>query len=97
MPENIKITSQKPGGCACGHTDVSTPVLDVRTIPHQIRHATIHGAFDAIAPGDALVLIAPHAPVPLLRELEGRFPIDVEYLQEGPEEWHVKVTRGAAG
>ena len=63
----------------------------------QRERALLGERFDAIAPGDALVLIAPHAPVPLLRELEGRFPIDVEYLQEGPEEWHVKVTRGSAG
>lgn len=94
MTQNIEIQTKPAGGCACGHTDTSTPVLDVRTIPHQIRHATIHGAFDAIQPGSSLIIVAPHAPIPLINELQARFPITVEYLQEGPEEWHVLFTRG---
>ncbi len=94
MPQNIEIQSKPKGGCACGNTDVSTPVLNVLDIPHQIRHATIHGGFNAIQPGSSLILIAPHAPLPLLNELAARFPIEVEYLEEGPEEWHVKITRG---
>lgn len=94
MTQNIEIQSKPVGGCACGHTDTSTPVLDVRIIPHQIRHATIHGAFDAIQPGFSLIIVAPHAPIPLINELQARFPITVEYLQEGPEEWHVRFTRG---
>lgn len=93
MTENIDIQPEQPKGCSCQEASAETPALDVRTIPHQIRHATIHGAFDAIAPGSALILIAPHKPLPLLAELEQRFPISVEYLQEGPEEWHVLVTR----
>ena len=32
----------------------------------------------------------------LLTQLAQRAPIDVEYLVEGPTEWHVKVTRKAA-
>lgn len=50
----------------------------------------------SIAPGDALVLIAPHAPVPLLALLAERGPVDVEYLVEGPDEWQVRVTRLAS-
>ncbi len=93
MREEIEIMTEKPGGCACGHKDTGIPVLNVNDIPHQIRHATIHGAFNAIDPGGSIVLIANHAPIPLFRELEARFPIEVEYLQEGPEQWHVKITR----
>lgn len=81
------------GGCACGGHDEPTPVLDVRAIPHAIRHATVFGAFDAIAPGKALVIIAPHAPLPLLNQLAAQAEIAVEYLVEGPTEWHVQITR----
>lgn len=93
VTESIEILPEKPRGCACGHQDSGTPVLDVNLIPHQVRHSAIHGAFDAIKPGSSLIIVANHAPVPLLRELEARFPITVDYLQEGPEQWHVKITR----
>ncbi|HEY3338634.1 MAG TPA: DUF2249 domain-containing protein [Propionicimonas sp.] len=80
-------------GCACGGHDDAAPVLDVRAIPHAIRHAAVLGAFDAIKPGGSLVLIAPHAPVPLLNQLAARAVIAVEYLVEEPAEFHVKITR----
>lgn len=100
MIEPIQIhdeTATVPGhSCGCHEHDEDTPVLDVRTIPHAIRHAAIFGAFEAIAPGGSIVLIAPHAPVPMLTQLSQRAAIDVEYLVEGPAEWHVKVTRRAA-
>jgi uncharacterized protein (DUF2249 family) len=87
----------EPAGhaCGCGGHDEADPVLDVRTIPHAIRHATVFGAFDAIAPGAALVIVAPHRPLPLLAQLADRAPIDVEYLVDGPEAWHVRITRVA--
>ena len=70
MTEPIQIHDETaaPTGhsCGCHEHDADTPVLDVRTIPHAIRHAAIFGAFEAIAPGGAIVLIAPHAPVPML-------------------------------
>ena len=79
--------------CGCGGHDEPEPVLDVRPIPHAIRHATVFGAFEAIAPGDALVIVAPHLPRPLLAQLAERAPIDVEVLVDGPEAWHVRITR----
>ena len=82
--------------CGCHEHDDETPVLDVRLIPHAVRHAAIFGAFDAVAPGRSIVLVAPHAPVPMLTQLAQRAPIDVTYLVEGPTEWHVKVTRKVA-
>ncbi|WP_163276049.1 DUF2249 domain-containing protein [Cellulomonas iranensis] len=99
QPVEILPTAPEPAGhtCGCGGHDEADPVLDVRTIPHAIRHATVFGAFDAIAPGAALVIVAPHAPRPLLAQLADRAPIDVEYLVEGPEAWHVRITRHAQG
>ena len=97
-PIQIRDDSAAPAGHACGchEHDEDTPVLDVRAIPHAVRHAAIFGAFEAIAPGGSIVLIAPHAPVPMLTQLSQRAPIEVQYLVEGPTEWHVKVTRKAA-
>lgn len=83
------------GGCTCGEHDVEDIVLDVRTIPHAIRHASVFGAFGAIPAGGSLVLVAPHNPLPLLNQLAERADIDVEYLVQGPDEWRLRVTRVA--
>ncbi|MDF2808720.1 MAG: hypothetical protein K0S43_3666, partial [Cellulosimicrobium sp.] len=44
--------------CGCAHDDAEV-VLDVRTIPHAVRHGVVFGALEALAPGDGLVLVAP--------------------------------------
>jgi uncharacterized protein (DUF2249 family)/iron-sulfur cluster repair protein YtfE (RIC family) len=85
------------GECGCGHQDPAgvLPVLDGRAVPHAIRHATIFGALDSVTPGGGMVLIAPHDPLPLLAQLEERHPgrFSVDYLERGPESWHVRFIR----
>ncbi|MBB5633481.1 uncharacterized protein (DUF2249 family) [Cryobacterium mesophilum] len=82
-------------GCACGQENESEIVLDVRQIPHAIRHATIFGALGSIAPGISIDLVADHNPLPLLAQLEQREPgrFSVSYLTEGPEIWTLHITR----
>ncbi len=97
MSEPVQIvTPSSTHSCGCGGHDDDIPVLDVRPIPHAIRHATVFGAFDSIPPGWSLVIVAPHAPMPLLAQLAERAPIEWEFLVEGPEAWQVKITRLAA-
>ncbi|HRW17450.1 MAG TPA: DUF2249 domain-containing protein [Dermatophilaceae bacterium] len=83
--------------CACGCSDEGVPELDVRAIPHAIRHATVFGALGAIKPGQSLILVAPHDPKPLLAQIADREQgaIDVSYLQEGPDAWRLKLSRRA--
>lgn len=84
--------------CGCGEVDAAGhPVLDARTIPHAIRHATIFGALDGVRHGQGLVLVAPHDPLPLLAQLERREPgaFDVDYLERGPEAWRLLLVRTA--
>lgn len=70
-------------------------MLDVRQIPHAIRHATIFGALGAIAPGFSITLVADHDPLPLLAQLEQRQPGDfaVSYRESGPEVWKLNLAR----
>jgi uncharacterized protein (DUF2249 family)/iron-sulfur cluster repair protein YtfE (RIC family) len=85
------------GTCGCGgHDDSAVPELDVRAVPHAIRHATVFGAFDAIPPGGSMVLVAPHDPIPLLSQLTARAngKLDVSYTERGPEAWRLLLTRG---
>jgi uncharacterized protein (DUF2249 family)/iron-sulfur cluster repair protein YtfE (RIC family) len=93
------------GGCGCGgehgHADAPAPVLtvdtrlDVRALPHGERHARVLAAVSELPADGALVLVAPHAPVPLLNEIEQRFPgqIDRQWLQEGPDVWQIRLHR----
>jgi len=85
-------------GCGCGGADEpGFPELDARSIPHAIRHVTILGALSAAGPDGGLVLLAPHDPLPLLREIEQRWPgrFAVEYRERGPQTWRLALTRTA--
>lgn len=89
-------SGHRHGGCACGGSDeAGMPELDTRVIPHAIRHATIFGALDALAPGRGLLLVANHNPLPLLAQLEqraaGQFTVD--YLEDGPDTWRLSLLR----
>ncbi|MDP2773614.1 MAG: DUF2249 domain-containing protein [Nocardioides sp.] len=84
------------GACGCHEVDpAGWPELDARLVPHKIRHATVFGALDALAPGAGLVLLAPHDPLPLLDQLQRREPdaFSVDYLDRGPETWRLLITR----
>ena len=92
-------TTAAHSGCTCGHEDEDRIVLDVRQIPHAIRHATIFGALDAIAPGSSIDLVADHNPLPLIAQLEARHPggFSVGYVESGPEVWTLRVARQQPG
>lgn len=102
MPaEHVEIESRPAGeaeGHACGcHEPQGDIVLDARTIPHAIRHATIRGAFSAIPVGGSMVLVAPHRPAPLLAQIsdDAEGALAVEVLLDEPGECHVRLTRTA--
>ena len=93
--EHITVEPQA-ARCTCHDTDLhQDPVLDARLIPHAVRHAAIFGALDSLAAGQGLVIIAPHDPKPLLAQARARYSegISVDYLQEGPDAWHVRLGR----
>lgn len=90
--------AQGNDGCGCGcAAPADAPVLDARAIPHEVRHAAIFGALDSIGAGSALVLVAPHDPIPLLAQAEERYgdSFAVEYLESGPEDWRLRFARTA--
>jgi uncharacterized protein (DUF2249 family) len=82
-------------GCGCAEHDHADPVLDARTIPHAIRHGAIFGALDSLGAGQSMVLVAPHDPLPLLDQARQRYSdeLTVEYVQSGPDAWHLRMTR----
>lgn len=62
--------------------------------PHQ-KHKVIFAAFDALNPGEAMLLINDHDPQPL------RFQFDLErpgtfswdYIERGPQTFQIKIGR----
>ena len=94
LTETTAPAAHQPGACGCGEVAGDAPELDVRAIPHAIRHAAVLGAWSAIPSGGALVLVAPHDPKPLLGQIAQLGPITVTYLDEGPDAWRLRVTRG---
>lgn len=93
------------GSCGCGgdagRPDAPAPILtvdarlDVRDLPHGQRHARVLSALSEVPPDGALVLVAPHAPHPLLAEIEARYAgqFAVEWLQNGPDVWQIRLHR----
>jgi uncharacterized protein (DUF2249 family) len=49
----------------------------------------------ALPAGDAVVLVAPHAPRPVLAQIDERFPgqIEARWLESGPEVWRIRLER----
>lgn len=96
------------GDCGCGGDAAPTtaeppvlsidPRLDVRDVPHAQRHQRVLAALDALPPHGALVLIAPHAPRPLLAEIDNRYAgqVSTEWLQSGPDVWQIRLQRAPA-
>jgi uncharacterized protein (DUF2249 family) len=85
--------------CSCGEVDSpGYPELDVRSVPHSIRHATVFGALESLRPGAGLELVAPHDPLPLLDQVNRRWPgrFSVTYSERGPEAWRLSLTSTGA-
>lgn len=73
--------------------------IDVRTIAPRDRHPLIFGSFDALQPGQALLLVNDHDPRPLYQQFEDRRSgqFDWTYLRSGPDLWHVQIGKTSQG
>jgi uncharacterized protein (DUF2249 family) len=77
--------------CDCGHGGNELPRINATAIDHEIRHAAIFGALTGSPRG--IELIAPHDPLPLLGQIEQRWPgeFSVEYLERDTA-WRIAIT-----
>lgn len=73
-------------------------LLDVRSLPPAQRHSLIFVRFAALAEGEWFVLVNDHDPKPLYYQLnfEYRGALIWDYLEQGPEDWRVRVGKGTA-
>ena len=74
-------------------------ILNVTEIEPKLKHPTIFVRFDALKPGESLIIHNDHDPKPLYYQLLGeRGNIFVwEYLEQGPKLWRVKMTKRTEG
>ncbi len=97
MRSNLELVtaSSRIGGCGCGCSGEETPELEVTSLPKIIRHGAVIGGLTSMKSGQRLILVAPHDPRPLLTQLSRVAPdaFGIEYLQEGPQDWRIEVTR----
>ncbi len=72
-------------------------VMDVRPIPCSIKHGLILKTWFNLPVGEHFILLNDHDPVPLRYQFEAEFPgaVTWEYLERGPEDFRVKITKRA--
>ena len=91
-PESLTLRHDR--GEAAAAAAAEAPVLEARSIPKEIRHGAVFGAFESLAPGRSLIVVEPHDPTPLLNQLRERFPTaGIEYVEAGPIQWRVRLIR----
>ena len=96
MNENTTLhTIGTTSDCGCDEAESQVPTLDARAIPHAIRHAAVFGVLESLRPGIRVDLLAPHDPLPLLTQIDGRWGalIEHEYIERGPETFRLRFTR----
>lgn len=76
---------------------MSDNVVDVRELHPRDRHPLIFGRLSELEPGEKIVLLNDHDPVPFRYQLDAMFPGQYvwEYTEEGPERWSVEITNRA--
>jgi len=71
-----------------------------RAAPREVGRPPADGnrTLETVRPGDGLVLIASHDPLPLLTQLAQRWPgrFSVSYDERGPEVWQLRLVRAVA-
>ncbi|MBN8833453.1 MAG: iron-sulfur cluster repair di-iron protein [Niastella sp. SCN 39-18] len=74
-------------------------ILNVTLLEPRQKHPTIFARFDELAEGESLVIHNDHDPKPLYYQLLGErgniFTWD--YLESGPQWWHIKITKKISG
>lgn len=70
-------------------------LFDVRPIPCRVKHGLIFQRWLDLPVGGHFVLLNDHDPVPLRYQFEAEFPgaVSWEYLERGPEDFRVKITK----
>ena len=80
---------------SASETTPDSAVFDVRAIPGRVKHAQIFQRWSDLQVGQFFILLNDHDPVPLRYQFEAEFAnaYSWDYLERGPEEFRVKITK----
>lgn len=89
-----RVEVEKTGESAVDNGDVVTR-YDVRKIPKQERHPTIHHRYGMLPDGATMELVAPHEPRPLRQEFRRQYgdTFDWEVVEQEPGRCRVHITK----
>ena len=76
-------------------TTYTNETFDVRELPGRTKHAQIFQRWLDLGVGEYFILLNDHDPIPLRYQFEAEFAgaFSWEYLEEGPENFRVKITK----
>lgn len=71
-------------------------IIDVRTMLPRLRHPTIFNTWHDLPEDGAILIVNDHDPVPLYYQFAAEHTggFHWEYLEQGPETWRVRITKG---
>jgi uncharacterized protein (DUF2249 family) len=72
--------------------------IDVRQIAPPDRHPLIFSVFRRLGPSAAMEIVNDHDPRPLYAQMNAEQPggFTWDYVERGPEVWHVRIVKTAA-
>lgn len=76
---------------------INNSIVDVRIVPPARRHPVIFARLEQLTVGESIVLVNDHDPKPLYYQIRAEMPgeFDWEYIEAGPEDWRVRISRVA--
>ena len=102
-PETFRIRIQKNQAQPTTRQEAQhTPaenVIHVTALQPKMKHPTVFVKFDELQPGESLIIHNDHDPKPLYYQMLGERGniFTWEYLEEGPENWKVRITKKLSG
>ena len=69
--------------------------VDAREYAPRDKHRVIISTFESLNSGESMLLVNDHEPRPLFYQFQIEYTDQFkwEYLEEGPEVWHVRIIK----
>ncbi|MFT4883921.1 MAG: hypothetical protein ACI8U4_001434 [Natronomonas sp.] len=95
-PQEWRVEIRKTDESQATDDDIAAS-FDVREIPKEERHPTIHHRYGNIADGETMEIIAPHEPRPLHREFQQQYgdSFTWDVVEDEPGRCQVHITKQA--
>jgi len=92
----IRVKAVLAGRCYLFAMNQTEHLIDVREIAPKQKHPTIFNTWNELPPGESILLLNDHDPLPLYYQFACEFTGEFrwEYLERGPATWQVRISKG---